>query len=414
MARVPLETSLTPDDVVLLRTLGLAARAADTELWLVGGSVRDALLGRPVSDLDLTSQMPADELGPLLAASAGGRIGSRSHFGTLKLHLPGRTLDLATARDERYAHPGTLPAVSRSDMRADLARRDFSVNAMAASLAPESFATLIDNEGGVADLHARSIRALNATSFRDDATRILRAVRYVVRLRFHIEPATARWLRRDRSFLDTISPARVHRELDRMLSEPKAPRLLANAWRRGVLAAVHSALGTTAVGDALRRAARSPVRANRRPPSGLELLAVLVYAVPGEQVTALEKRLGLTSRQAAVARHAVAIRAAEPGLAGAQPSAVLDLTGGAPREAVAGASVASDNRAVRSALAHFLRRSAGTVMPLDGLAIQGLGVPQGPEVGRTLASLRGAILDGRVRSRSSAVSHVRRLIAADR
>ncbi|MEX2599647.1 MAG: hypothetical protein WD533_08335, partial [Dehalococcoidia bacterium] len=184
---VPLAETLSPDGLTLLTQLGAAASRHGVRLWLVGGAVRDALLGKHVLDIDLTSEMPAGELGPLLAKKAGGQVVSRSEFGTVKLRFGGRTLDLATARSERYTRPGALPTVSPGTMDADLARRDFSIHAMAASLAPEGFGELLDTQNGLEDLQRGSIRVLHECSFQDDATRMLRAVRYAVRLGFRLE-----------------------------------------------------------------------------------------------------------------------------------------------------------------------------------------------------------------------------------
>ena len=148
MPTVPLERALAAPDLALLRALGVAASAAGARLWLVGGAVRDALLERRVTDLDLTSATPARELAPALAAATGATVGARSAFGTVKLRLGRRAVDLATLRSERYEHPGALPSVGPGDVLADLARRDFSINAMAASLAPGDFGELLDPEGG--------------------------------------------------------------------------------------------------------------------------------------------------------------------------------------------------------------------------------------------------------------------------
>ena len=206
MTFVPLEPALAAPDVALVQRIGEAAADAGVELWLVGGPVRDALLGRPVHDLDVTSEMPAAELGAILAARLDGAIRARSQFGTVKLRLGKRTIDLATTRTERYAKPGALPSVSPGDIRIDLARRDFAINAMALSLHPQRFGELLDTQGGTADIESRTLRALHERSFQDDATRLLRAVRYMARLAFQPEPETQRWLTRDLPYLDTISP----------------------------------------------------------------------------------------------------------------------------------------------------------------------------------------------------------------
>ena len=284
MTFVPLEPALAAPDVALVQRIGEAAADAGVELWLVGGPVRDALLGRPVHDLDVTSEMPAAELGAILAARLDGAIRARSQFGTVKLRLGKRTIDLATTRTERYAKPGALPSVSPGDIRIDLARRDFSINAMALSLHPQRFGELLDTQGGAADVESRTLRALHERSFQDDATRLLRAVRYMARLAFQPEPETQRWLTRDLPYLDTISPVRLRREIELLLTEADAPNAVAVAIETGVLPAIDRSLGAQSVREAV-------LRAGERKLHGLALLGALVYALPADRVAAFQARI---------------------------------------------------------------------------------------------------------------------------
>lgn len=406
MALVPLDAALAPDDLALLRRLGDAAANEGVELWLVGGPVRDALLGRPVLDLDLTSEAPAAGLGPRLAERIGGTCGSQSQFGTVKLRLSGRTLDLATARAEMYPHPASLPViVGDAAITDDLARRDFGINAMAASLHPNRFGELLDTQGGVADLDAGVVRVLHAASFRDDPTRMFRAARYVSRLGFRLGAATRGRLRRNRAYVRALSAARVRREIERILAEPDAARAVLTAIRMGVLPAVEAELAAPEVRAALRRAGRSGLR-------GLALLGALTYPLPAGRADAFCERIGAGKRQAQVMRAVVRLREAEPRLAAAErPSRVSRIVGVAPREALEAAAAAASSAAARRNLARYLvasrRRS-----PLDGHDVLALGVPPGPAVGAMLTSLRNAVLDGAVRGRAQAERFVRERLGA--
>ncbi len=406
MALVPLDAALAPDDLALLRRLGDAAANEGVELWLVGGPVRDALLGRPVLDLDLTSEAPAAELGPRLAERLGGTCGARSAFGTVKLRLGGRTLDLATARAEVYPYPASLPViVARADIADDLARRDFAINAMAASLHPRRFGELLDTQGGVTDLDAGVVRALHRASFRDDPTRIFRAARYVSRLGFQMDGATRRQLRRNLPHVDAVSAARVRREIERLLAEEHAARAVLTAVRLGVLPAVEAGLAAPEVRAALRRADARGLR-------GLALLGALTYTLPIEQADAFRERIAATKRQSQVMRAVVRLRDAEQALVAARrPSAVSAVVGAAPREGVEAASVAAASAPARRNLARYLdashRRS-----PLDGHNLLTLKVPPGPTVGAMLTSLRNAVLDSEVRTRAQAERFVRERLGA--
>ena len=388
VSNVPLDDALSPTDAALLRRIGTAAHESGAHLWLVGGSVRDALLGRPVLDLDLTSETPAADLGPVLAREVGGQVSAHSRFGTVKLRLDGRTIDLATVRSETYAHPGALPAVGPGDMRSDLARRDISINAMAASLAPGDYGTLLDTVGGLGDLHAGVVRVLHERSFRDDATRILRVVRYGVRLRFRIDRRTRRWMRRGAAFLDAVSPARVRRELERTRDEEDAARTLLAAHRLGVLAAVHPALGAPPIAPALRRAARRHVR-------GIALLGVLLFGLTPDAARSVAQRLGFTQRQTRVAEGARLLASAR------LPEEIVRAVNAAPTEAVEAAAVASADPVMRRALTRHLRAPGADL--LTGADLLAVGVPEGPEVGRLLHGLRAAARARTVRSRRGAL-----------
>ncbi|MXY60129.1 MAG: CCA tRNA nucleotidyltransferase [Chloroflexi bacterium] len=408
MALVPLDAALTPDDLALLRRLGEAAANEGVELWLVGGPVRDALLGRPVLDLDLTSEAPAAELGPRLAERVGGTCGARSVFGTVKLRLGGRTLDLATARAEVYPYPASLPViVAQANMADDLARRDFGINAMAASLHPRRFGELLDTQGGVADLEDGVVHVLHRASFRDDPTRLFRAARYVSRLGFRMDGATRRQFRSNLRYMDAVSAARVRREIERLLTEQDASRAVLTAVRLGVLPAVESGLAAPEVRAALKRADARGLR-------GLALLGALTWPLPAERADAFRERIGVTKRQAQVMRAVVRLRESEQRLSEAQrPSRVSRVVGVAPREAVEAASAAAASTAARRNLARYLdvsrRRS-----PLDGHDLLALGVPPGPAVGGMLTTLRNAVLDGVVRARTQAERFVQERLAAQK
>ena len=402
ISTVSLASALDSPDLTLLQAAGRAAHQAGIRLYLVGGSVRDALLDLPVVDLDLVSEQEAVRVAQVLTQQFGGRVRARSQFGTLKLELPGLTVDLATARSERYLRPGALPSVRPGTMAQDLARRDFSINAMAVALGPEEWGHLLDPTDGQEDLRRGLVRVLHPGSFRDDATRVLRAVRYAERLGFRLEARTRRWLRRDLSYLDAISPARIRRELERMLDEAGAASCLLRAHGMGVLGAIHPSLGRGPVALALRRV-------RRRRPAPLALMGVLTYACGSKEAESVAVRLGLTTRQRRVVRDVQRVKAAEvelarPGLRPHQVVAQLDGVVEAAVQAVAGIALSAT---VRGRLRRYLERWRSVRPWLDGDSLLRLGVPYGPAVGRMLRQLQDARLDGRIRSRRGEVAYVR-------
>src|SRR4051794_7438973 len=153
--------------------LGAVRAAASEPVYLVGGAVRDLLLGRGRADIDLVVEGDA----AALAAQLGADVVSHERFATAKVGLAGHEIDIAAARSETYPDPGALPVVEpAAGIEADLARRDFTINAMAVPLREEPW--LIDPYGGGADLEAGLLRVLHERSFADDPTRALRAARY--------------------------------------------------------------------------------------------------------------------------------------------------------------------------------------------------------------------------------------------
>ncbi len=200
--------------------------AAPDPVYLVGGAVRDLLLGRGRADIDLVVEGDPAALAAALSAEI---VESHPRFGTYKLALgvgavaADEVVDVASSRRESYACPGALPTVELgAPIRTDLARRDFTVNAMAVALAepPE----LIDPYDGQADLEAGVLRVIHRGSFVDDPTRAIRAARYAARFGFGIEPETRELL--EATDLGTVTAERRRAELRKLAEEASAVRAL--------------------------------------------------------------------------------------------------------------------------------------------------------------------------------------------
>ncbi len=230
---LPLPNHLLP----LLRQIGQVADQKGMRAYLVGGFVRDLLLGALTLDLDIVVEGNAVELAKHLAAQWKAAITVHPQFLTATVHgadeptnaLGGvRRIDFVTARRERYPHPAVLPEVEPATLWDDLWRRDFSINAMAISLAPDTFGNLIDPTNGYEDLQRRRIRILHDRSFVDDPTRIFRAIRYEQRFGFRMERKTFRLLcqARDDSLLSRLTRDRIKHELWRILQEREPEKAL--------------------------------------------------------------------------------------------------------------------------------------------------------------------------------------------
>lgn len=198
-----------------------AVREVATEpVYLVGGAVRDLLLGCGRADIDLVVEGDA----AAFASRLGAEVVSHERFATAKARLDGHEVDIAAARAESYPHPGSLPVVEPApSIEADLARRDFTINAMAIPLTAP--ARLVDPYGGREDLNAGLLRVLHPRSFEDDPTRALRAARYAARFDLTLEPETELLLRK--ADLSTVSDDRRDADLLRIAAEAEAPRAFA-------------------------------------------------------------------------------------------------------------------------------------------------------------------------------------------
>ena len=207
-----------------VHTVLTALQDAGHEAYPVGGCVRDCLMGRTPADWDVcTSALP----GETEAVFAGWRvIETGVKHGTVTVLSDGRPVEITTFRTDGTYHDGRHPdsVTFVSSLREDLARRDFTVNAMA--LGPDG--TVIDPFGGREDLRAGRVRCVGEPDrrFGEDALRILRALRFASKLDFAIDPGTARSAVENRALLDRIARERVFSEMKGILTGPGAGRVL--------------------------------------------------------------------------------------------------------------------------------------------------------------------------------------------
>jgi tRNA nucleotidyltransferase (CCA-adding enzyme) len=238
----------------LLDFVTASANSHDIPLYVVGGFVRDLLLGVPHLDLDFVVESDGIAFAQSLQEQYGGEIEPHFPFGTATWTLnpdiastAGANfaewpsfVDIVTARRETYAHPGALPDVIPSVIRDDLHRRDFTINAMAIRLTPTL--ALLDPFGGQQDLQSGMVRVLHDKSFIDDATRIFRAVRFEQRFGFQIEPHTRDLIPEALPTLKKISGERLRHEIDLILQEAEPERALRRLGELHVLSTIDEKL----------------------------------------------------------------------------------------------------------------------------------------------------------------------------
>jgi len=403
-----------------------AADRHGAAVYLVGGPVRDFLLGRPVLDVDLVVEgMPAVELAKE-AAPAGIRVVAHGRFGTVSLQESedrgGGAVDLAGVRRETYAHPGALPSVEPAGLDEDLRRRDFTVNALAVPLstaARRSRPAVIDPADGLADLEARVLRVLHPRTFHDDPTRALRGARLAARLGFHLSRGTRGALRdalRDGAF-GRVSGERLRRELEKLFDEARAGVDPVRAL--GSLAHWH-VLGALEPGLELPRTTRAPLRrlgrALARPwwtyqrlePWTVGLALWLAPLSPGLRARTL-RRLSVRGERAR--RIAGFPRQRDPllrRLAEARGRGAVDRVLGSCDEETLLALAVAATAPLRRKVVRWAAEDRARRAPVTGDDLVELGLA-GPEVGRALRRIRAAWLDGAVRTREEALALAREI-----
>lgn len=391
-----------------------AALARGARLYLVGGTVRDGLLGVGYVDLDLLVEgTAAADLATALHARLGGSLAIHPAFGTATVNLPnGLTIDVAGTRAEAYDYPGALPSVREGDLAADLARRDFTVNALAVRVHPEPV-ELIDPFGGLADLDARRLRVLHPLSFVEDPTRLVRGARLAGRLglRFDGDSVAKAQAALRPSVVDNVSGQRLRAELEITLAEARVAPALRQLEALGALHGLYGLrLDDAAIGrldearaEAARRGGRPVADGAKSDPAHADpqpYLLVLLAATPDADAARAVERFHWTKRLAQQRVRLMAARDAAPPLRDAVLSAL---------EAPARRALAALAPAHAEAVAAF--EHAPPEPKLRGRDVLSLGLAPGPAVGRVLARVDAERAAGRVRGFAQELELARRLIA---
>lgn len=363
--------------------------------FLVGGAVRDLLLEREPLDVDVAVEGDAEAVAARVADALGGEVRAHERFGTATVVAGGAdAVNLARTRRETYAAPGALPDVEPAGLTDDLARRDFTVNALALDLTADK--ALVDPHGGQEDLRDGLIRILHPASFRDDPTRLLRAVRYAARLDFQLEAVTERLAREasQEGALGTVSGSRIRDELIDLLTEDEAPRAAELLRDLDLDVALHE--GLHADSELVASAKLGAAETGADP--ALVALAALAIGGVGASLAAWIDGLGLLAAE----RDAV-LRAAEraPDLAHGlrselRPSELRALLDGEPPEALALAlALGSPAKPVLD----YVSRLRAVRLEIDGNDLLAAGLAESPALGRALDATLARKLDGEVHGR---------------
>lgn len=355
-----------------VQELGQRAQERGEGAWLVGGGVRDLLLGRPIQDVDLVFDGDVLAWAPQLVAELGGSLVQHQAFRTATWEVDGLHIDLISARSEAYPHPASLPVVALGELGEDLGRRDFSVNAMALAVHPAQAGELVDPQGGRGDLRDGVLRVLHPRSFVDDPTRALRGARYAARLNLELHPQSHAALEAAKGDFSLLGLERLGKELGRVFGEEQVLRAveILDSWR--VLEALDPALAGSAaqLQETLSRGRQLDLQIA---PSTLAWVGLARHL--GAARVALEALVRSDAELLALWRHPVVDGVLDAPL-GEDPGAWGEALQGVPPALL----TLVDARAADWWV--FTGRALRT--PVDAAQLMAAGIPQGPELGAAL------------------------------
>lgn len=436
-----LEQAIPPARLTLLKALADEAGQVNLAIYVVGGFVRDLLLQRPSLDFDVVVEGDAIFFANRLAARWGGRVVAHRRFGTAKWEINGvregllaqldgenpndaaqlpESLDLITARTEFYEQPAALPTVESSSIKMDLHRRDFTINTLALRLDGDHFGQIYDYWGGLSDLRKGQIRVLHALSFVDDATRLLRAVRFEQRFDFQIEPRTLGLMEESLPLLDKLTGARIRHEINLILAEPRAPQMLDRLAKLGILTAIHPRLPWD---DGIRANLARCDEVEADPvwdlPDGLDNLSLqqtlrtLVWlgGLPQAAIHSIAARLRFKTNLKKLLLATSQLIHALPELGEAKPSQVVHICENAPRLAIYAAHLVEPDEAIKAQLWNYASQWAAVEPVLTGNDLKALGLAPSPAFGEILSALRDAWLDGEIHSAEQERALAERLVS---
>ncbi len=434
-----LDEALPPARLALLRRVAEVAHQEHAAVYIVGGFVRDLILGRPSLDFDVVVEGDAIALAHRVAEQYGGLVISHSRFGTAKWDIAGirtrlakqlapdksittddlpESLDLITARTEFYERPTALPTVERSSIKLDLHRRDFTINTMALRLDGHHYGELYDHWGGLSDLRQGLVRVLHSLSFIDDPTRALRAVRFEQRFGFQIETRTLQLIREAGPLIKQVSGDRIRHELNLILDEEKAVQMFKRLDELGILTAIYPGLPAR-----LPTSARLgqppedwgiPPRSMGMPTRRLVAYLAWLSHLPAEQAAGVCQRLKFSRMVCETLDAITHLRPDLPTLVDAPPSAVVRRLGGISLPGLFAVYVTLEDQRLRELINRYVFEWQRIESGINGDKLREMGLPPGPSYRYILESLRDARLDGEIRTPEQELEWVQRIVEKTR
>ena len=418
-----LESRLSPEQRAAMIRVQEVAVQTGSNIYLVGGAVRDLVSGMPIRDLDFTVEGNPSRIAHELVKGGARIVSENEKLRGIEMIFPGDVDgSLSAARDDVFARPGTRPEIRWSSVMEDLHRRDFSLNAIAISLNAASRGLLLDPTNGLADLENREIRALSIHSFTNQPIRLLRALRYSARMEFHLEARTAEWfaLAMERNLVENISPEDIGAELRHLASEEKPAAILKSWEAKELIGVIHPQLTKRhphyeLLGRILR--ARDDLRSAGLQPrlaAPVTLLAVLGRLKPRERVAALHRlefRAVEIDRIAHIEDESPKIVKTLTSRKTATPGDAYSFLEKTPGNLLAMAMAESSNSKALNKIRSYLQkwRPLRQALPAAALELENLGMARGPKFDKVIADLFNQQLVGKGRSPEDRIKLLRKL-----
>jgi len=413
--------------VGVLRHLGEIGEELALPIYVVGGFVRDLLLGIENLDIDVTVEGDGILFAESFAVRFGCRCKSHQKFGTAVIVFPdGFKIDVASTRVEYYESPGALPTVERSSLKRDLYRRDFTINTLAIRLNTPEFGVLIDYFGAQRDMQERAIRVLHNLSFVEDPTRVFRAIRFELRLGFHIVRHTENLIKNavKMNFLEKLGGKRLLTELVLIFREKEPLRAVERLAELGLLRFVHPDLVLAADNRRLLAETQQVVFwfdllfLERAFEKWVVYFLALCDPLSNEQFRGTCTRLSVGEhyreklcemrQKAWEVLKTMEVRTARRGAV--ERSAIYAWLRDLPVEVLLYMMAKTGSEKVKKAISLYFTQLQGVRPLISGDDLKTMGVPPGPLYGTILETVLTARLNNRVQSREDELRLVSELL----
>jgi tRNA nucleotidyltransferase (CCA-adding enzyme) len=422
-----LRSRLPRDLAAVLEEAGQLADRMGVSLYVVGGCVRDLLLGINNFDLDLVVEGDGIAFARKLGDLRQARVTTHERFGTAIVMLPdGLKLDVATARTEYYEYPTALPTVEQSSIKKDLSRRDFTINALAVRLNSKGFGGLLDLYGGQRDLHDKVVRVLHGLSFLEDPTRAFRAIRFEIRFGFHLGKDTAALIEgaAKMNVFQRLSGHRLLEELKLLLSEREPAQAVKRMADFRLLRSIHPKLAWSVRLQTELASATEAVDwyrllyLDRTIHVWLVYMIALVDALPKRAVSEVLRRFPFSQGEAEKIRTAstgcVALLRRLGRRPPPKPAETYQILSGLSDETLLGLMAKSKGESAKRQISAFLTAYQHVKPVLTGADLKAMRLKPGPQYKKILDLLLHARLNGEVKTEQEERALVERVVAPPR